>query len=70
MPAQGRQCDEPGNLNAAFALFAEFKDDLLNNTLSEEQYDKMSAHSLMQGVSFMQSCTTSAPWSWISAVPV
>lgn len=44
--------------DAAFAMFAEFKDDLLTGTLSEEQYDKMSAHSMMQGVSFMQSCTT------------
>lgn len=44
--------------NAAFAMFAEFKNDLLTNTMSEEQYDQMSAHSMMQGVSFMQSCTT------------
>ena len=44
--------------DAAFAMFAEFKDNLMDNTLTEEQFDKMSAHSMMQGVSFMQSCTT------------
>lgn len=44
--------------DAAFGMFAEFKDNLLNHTLTEEQFDKMSAHSMMQGVSFMQSCTT------------
>lgn len=44
--------------DAAFAMFAEFKDALLDHTLTEEQFDMMSAHSMMQGVSFMQSCTT------------
>lgn len=43
---------------AAFQLFGEFKDALLKNEMTEELFDKMSAHSLMQGVSFMQSCTT------------
>lgn len=43
--------------NAAFGLFAEFKDNLLNQSMTEDTFDKMSVHSLMQGVSFMQSCT-------------
>ena len=43
---------------SAFQLFAEFKDNLLAGAMTAEDYDKMSAHALMQGVSFMQSCTT------------
>ncbi len=41
----------------AFKLFAEFKDNLLNDTLTEEDYDKISCASMIQGVAFMQSCT-------------
>lgn len=41
----------------AFKLFAEFKDNLLNNTLTAEDYDKISCASMIQGVAFMQSCT-------------
>ena len=43
---------------SAFQLFAEFKDDLLAGAMTSEDFDKMSAHAFMQGVSFMQSCTT------------
>ncbi len=43
---------------AAFNLFANFKDALLEGNMTEEQFDDLSAHSFMQGVSFMQSCTT------------
>lgn len=43
---------------AAFNLFAGFKDALLEGDLTESQFDDLSAHSFMQGVSFMQSCTT------------
>ena len=43
---------------AAFDLFSHFKDALLEGELTQEQFDDLSAHSLMQGVSFMQSCTT------------
>ena len=42
----------------AFDLFSHFKDALLEGKLTNEQFDDLSAHSLMQGVSFMQSCTT------------
>lgn len=41
----------------AFKLFAEFKDNLLNDCLTEEDYDKISCASMIQGVAFMQSCT-------------
>lgn len=41
----------------AFKLFAEFKDNLLNNTLTSEDYDKIALASMLQGVAFMQSCT-------------
>ncbi len=41
----------------AFKLFAEFKDNLLNDTLTAEDYDKISCASMIQGVAFMQSCT-------------
>lgn len=41
----------------AFRLFAEFKDNLLNDTLTEEDYDKISCASMIQGIAFMQSCT-------------
>ena len=41
----------------AFKLFAEFKDNLLNNTLTADDYDKISCASMIQGVAFMQSCT-------------
>ena len=41
----------------AFQLFAEFKDDLLNDTLTAEDYDKIALASMIQGIAFMQSCT-------------
>ena len=40
-----------------FKLFAEFKDNLLNDTLTAEDYDKITLTSMVQGVAFMQSCT-------------
>ncbi|MDR3729601.1 MAG: iron-containing alcohol dehydrogenase [Oscillospiraceae bacterium] len=41
----------------AFQLFAEFKDNLLNDTLTAEDYDKIALASMIQGIAFMQSCT-------------
>ena len=41
----------------AFQLFAEFKDHLLADTLTAEDYDKIALASMIQGVAFMQSCT-------------
>ncbi len=43
--------------DAAFRIFAEFKDDLLAGTMTEDKYEKMSQHSLMQGIAFQQTCT-------------
>ncbi len=43
---------------AAFGLFSHFKDALLSGEMTAELFDDLTAHSFMQGVSFMQSCTT------------
>lgn len=43
--------------DAAFKLFAEFKDDLLAGTMTEEKFEKMGQHALMQGIAFQQTCT-------------
>ena len=43
---------------AAFELFSKFKDALLSGSMTEELFDDLCAHSMMQGISFMQSCTT------------
>ena len=47
----------------AFQLFAEFKDHLLADTLTAEDYDKIALASMIQGVAFMQSCTC-IPTEW------
>lgn len=43
-----------------FGLFASFKDNLLNNTLTDEDYDKMILTSFIMGIAFSQ-CSTSLP---------
>lgn len=47
-----------GIAKTGFELFAQFKDHLLNNTLVEEDFDKISLAAFVQGIAFMQSCTT------------
>lgn len=47
-----------GIARTGFELFAQFKDNLLNNTLTEEDFDKLSLAAFAQGIAFMQSCTT------------
>lgn len=47
-----------GIARTGFELFAQFKDHLLYNTLTTEDFDKISLAALSQGIAFMQSCTT------------
>ncbi len=42
---------------AAFRLFAEFKDDLLNDCMTEEDYDKQALHSMLQGLVIVNEVT-------------
>ena len=41
----------------AFKLFGEFKDPLLSNTMTAEDYDKQALHSLLQGMVIINECT-------------
>lgn len=42
----------------AFSLFKGFKDHMVSGKLTEEDYDNMALCSFVQGMAFMQSCTT------------
>lgn len=47
-----------GIANVGFGLFRDFKDNLLNKTMSEEDFEKMHLAAFIQGIAFMQSSTT------------